>query len=279
MKKISDTSLIEKLISDEDFDKNAAEEIKEMIIKERSKPESMQNYDTIAELSHAYSEIMGSEEKLTEMTEEGINNVIAIADKLTAGRRFIHTKRFRITASMILASAAIIGANAMTVSAYNKNIVSTIIHFTKGGVAVNFKETDINETETDPYGMLAECAKYDIYPEVPYYLPEGFKLEYTSNHIVKGVIHNVRFDFKSEDKKQLIHFVFRRCYKPETLNSCIASDEYNISETIVNGHSAVVSKEDNQYVITFCDNQQTIFYMFTQDVPYDECDKIVASIR
>ena len=277
MKKISDTSLIEKLISDEDFDKNAAEEIKEMIIKERSKPESMQNYDTIAELSHAYSEIMGSEDKLTEMTEEGINNVIAIADKQTAGRRFRHTKRFRITASMILASAAIIGANAMTVSAYNKNIVSTIIYMTKGGVTVNFKETDINETETDPYGMLAECAKYDIYPEVPYYIPEGFELEHTSNSIVNGVIHKVSFDFKSKNKKQIIRLDFVRYFK-DVGDIRIASDKYNISETVVNGHPAVVSKEDDQYVIVFL-NEKTKFYMFTQDVPYDECDKIVASIR
>ena len=277
MKKISDTSLIEKLISDEDFDKNAAEEIKEMIIKERSKPESMQNYDTIAELSHAYSEIMGSEEKLTEMTEEGINNVIAIADKQTAGRRFRHTKRFRITASMILASAVIIGANAMTVSAYNKNIVSTIIYMTKGGVTVNFKEADINETETDPYGMLAECAKYDIYPEVPYYIPEGFELEHTSNSIVNGVIHKVSFDFKSKNKKQIIRLDFVRYFK-DVGDIRIASDKYNISETVVNGHPAVVSKEDDQYVIVFL-NEKTKFYMFTQDVPYDECDKIVASIR
>lgn len=275
MKKISDTSLIEKLISDEDFDKNAAEEIKEMIIKERSKPESMQNYDKIAELSQAYAEIMGSEDKLTEMTEEGINNVIAIADKLTAGRRFRHTKRFRITASMILASAAIIGANAMTVSAYNKNIVSTIIHMTKGGVTVNFKEADINETETDPYGMLAECAKYDIYPEVPYYIPEGFELTYTSNHNTEGFSNIVRFIFTND--KQTICIDYERFFsEPPEIN--IPSDDFNITQTVVNGNNAIISKEDDQFTITYM-KDKTLFFMFTRKVPYDECDKVVASIR
>lgn len=275
MKKISDTSLIEKLISDEDFDKNAAEEIKEMIIKERSKPESMQNYDKIAELSHAYSEIMGSEEKLTEMTEEGINNVIAIADKLTAGRRFIHTKRFRITASMILASAAIIGANAMTVSAYNKNIVSTIIYMTKGGVTVNFKETDINETETDPYGMLAECAKYDIYPEVPYYIPEGFEIDHINNNVDEEWCNRVSFVLKKDKESICFHFIR---YWDEVGQIGIPSNEHNITETTVNGYNAIVSKEDNQYTITFV-KDKTVFFMFTNKVPYSECEKIVNSIR
>ena len=275
MKKISDTSLIEKLISDEDFDKNAAEEIKEMIIKERSKPESMQNYDEIAELSHAYSEIMGSEEKLTEMTEEGINNVIAIADKQTAGRRFRHTRRFRITASMILASAAIIGANAMTVSAYNKNIVSTIIHFTKGGVTVNFKETDINETETDPYGMLAECAKYDIYPEVPYYIPEGFEIDHINNNVDKEWCNRVSFVLKKDKESICFHFIR---YWDEVGQIGIPSNEHNITETTVNGYNAIVSKEDNQYTITFV-KDKTVFFMFTNKVPYSECEKIVNSIR
>ena len=279
MGSILDENVMKQLLSDDDFDKCAAAEIKEMIDDEMSRPAHKRNYDRVAELSQAYAEITGISEALKGSSREQINSIMLMAEKATPKRRYRHLGKYRMMISMLAVVLVVFSVDRIYAAAYNKSIVSTIIHMTKGGVTVNFKETDINETETDPYGMLAECAKYDIYPEVPYYLPEGFKLEYTSNSIVKGVIHNVRFDFKSEDKKQLIHFVFRRCYIPETLNSCIASDEYNISETIVNGHNAVVSKEDNQYVITFCDNQQTIFYMFTQDVPYDECEKIVASIR
>jgi len=58
----------------------------------------------------------------------------------------------------------------------------------------------------------------------------------------------------------------------------IPSDNFNISETKVNGHIAIISKEDNQFTITYqADNIVTC--IFTQDVDYSECDKIIASIK
>ncbi len=46
----------------------------------------------------------------------------------------------------------------------------------------------------------------------------------------------------------------------------------------MNGSSAIVSKEDNQYTIMYLKGK-TEFFMFSVDVPYDECEKIVASIK
>ena len=58
----------------------------------------------------------------------------------------------------------------------------------------------------------------------------------------------------------------------------IPSDHFNISETEVNGCPAIISKEDNQYTITY-QRDKTVFFMFTRDVSYDECEKIVKSIK
>ena len=274
---ILDENVMKQLLSDDDFDKCAAAEIKEMIDDEMSRPAHKRNYDRVAELSQAYAEITGISEALKGSSREQINSIMLMAEKAAPKRRYRHLGKYRMMISMLAVVLVVFSVDRIYAAAYNKSIVSTIIHMTKGGVTVNFKETDINETETDPYGMLAECAKYDIYPEVPYYIPEGFELEHTSNSIVNGVIHKVSFDFKSKNKKQIIRLDFVRYFK-DVGDIRIASDKYNISETVVNGHPAVVSKEDDQYVIVFL-NEKTKFYMFTQDVPYDECDKIVASIR
>ena len=195
MKKISDNELAELLLADDDFDKKAAEEISEMVDKEMSKPSGLRNYNKIAELAQAYAEITGTAEALKNGREERINNILIMAEKVAPKRKSQYSRRYRMTLSLMATVLVFLGANTIAVAAYNKNIVSTIIHMTKGGVTVNFKETDINETETDPYGMLAECAKYDIYPEVPYYIPEGFTIKFITNHITKGVMHRVSFVF------------------------------------------------------------------------------------
>ena len=58
----------------------------------------------------------------------------------------------------------------------------------------------------------------------------------------------------------------------------IPSDKHNISEITVNGHAAVVSKEDNQMLVTF-QTGSYLFNMFADGIDYDECDKILENIK
>lgn len=85
----------------------------------------------------------------------------------------------------------------------------------------------------------------------------------------------VRFIFKKGN--QSISFDFE-VYKNEVGQIGIPSDHYNISETEINGYPAIVSKEDNQYTITY-QKDKTVFFMFADGVPYDECERIVESIK
>ena len=275
MGSILDENVMKQLLSDDDFDKCAAAEIKEMIDDEMSRPAHKRNYDRVAELSQAYAEITGISEALKGSSREQINSIMLMAEKATPKRRYRHLGKYRMMISMLAVVLVVFSVDRIYAAAYNKSIVSTIIHMTKGGVTVNFKETDIKETETDPYGMLAECAKYDIYPEVPYYIPEGFELTNTSNHITKDTCNTVRFFFNKD--KQTINIDFER-YWNEPLPVGIPSDQHNITEVIVNGTPAVISKEDDQFTIAYLKNN-TLFFMFTRNVPYDECEKIVESIR
>lgn len=65
-----------------------------------------------------------------------------------------------------------LAANFISVAAWDMNIVSAVIKLTKGGFSVDFGESEKNKivlptTEDDPYGIIAECAKYNIYFETP----------------------------------------------------------------------------------------------------------------
>ncbi len=56
------------------------------------------------------------------------------------------------------------------------------------------------------------------------------------------------------------------------------SDYFNISEIEINGCSAFVSKEDNQFTLSY-PKDNVLLSIFTVNVPYEECDKIIESIK
>ncbi|MDE6502252.1 MAG: DUF4367 domain-containing protein, partial [Ruminococcus sp.] len=137
------------------------------------------------------------------------------------------------------------------------------------------EEIYLPKSEDDPYGFIAKLAEYGIEFETPHYIPEGFVLTEVSTNVNENVANSVRFLY--EYKQQTISLSYKIFWN-DVSNIVIPSDHYNISETEVNGSPAIISKEDDQYTITY-QNGKTVFVMFTVDVPYDECEKIVASIK
>ena len=61
-------------------------------------------------------------------------------------------------------------------------------------------------------------------------------------------------------------------------NTGYPSDYFNVEEINIHGKSAVVSKEDNQYTLVYA-NGNLLMIVFTQDVDYEECQKLTESIE
>lgn len=269
--------IIEKVLSESDsFQDKSAKELREMLDNELSKPDNTADYSLVDELTTAIIETEGNN-RLTVDVDEKLHQ---FNGKTKEHGRIIHLPKWVVGLSA--ACVMLFCANCISVSAWNMNIVSAVVKFTKGGFSVNFEESesdiDIIElpiSEDDPYGLIAECAKYDIYPETPYYLPEGFKLTNIICNVNETSSNSIGFTFTKGEQSISIDY---EKYWYEIGNFVVPSDNYSISETEVNGHSAIVSKEDEQYTITFM-NDKTSFMMFTQDVPYEECEKIVNSIK
>lgn len=266
--------LAKKINADKSFRSEAYLYMKRQFDKETAKPLCKRDFEKIEQLTVDMSELFDDNDSL-----DGISKLYSRIDKL----RIQKSKKIRIVKRLIpVACCGIImlAANFISVTAWDMNIVSAVIKFTKGGFPIDFGESEKNKivlptTEDDPYGIIAECAKYNIYFETPQYIPDGFILTDVDINVNKDHANTVRFIYWKDNQNFSIDYTR---YWNEVDRIGIPSDHYNISETEVNGSPAIVSKEDNQYTITY-QKDKTVFFMFAQDVPYDECEKIVESIK
>ena len=240
---------------------------------ELDKPSRKQNIDKIMELSSVIADLEKEENK------EAIAESKAMLYEKTAEkeRKNFGMKRIRPVIALCCIMVVVFTANTISVSAWNMNIFSLIVELTQGGVKIDFnnqKEEEIilPTSDDDPYGIIAKCVEDGITIETPHYLPEGFKLT-TCETETPEENKFVVMTFKKGT--ELISFSFEAALDGPV---GIPSDKHNISETTINGHTAIISKEDNQMIAVF-KSGDFMFTMFTQDVDYAECDKILNSIR
>lgn len=265
--------LADKINVDKEFTVEAYSYIKTELDRETSKPLRKRDFDRIEQLTSQLAELSGDDFTLY--------NTERLYDRLRSYER--ESKKpvniFKRFVPVLCCFGLIFTANCVSVAAWDMNIVSALIEFSKGGFAVDFgkpkEEIHLPTSENDPYGFIAKLAEYDIEFETPHYIPEGFVLTEVNTNVNENMGNTVRFLY--EYKQQTISLSYNGFWNEMPMIG-IPSDHYNISETEVNGSPAIISKEDDQYTITF-QNGKNVFVMFTVNVPYDECEKIVASIK
>lgn len=271
--------LVQMINSDDDLKQKALESIKKELDIELKKPLKKRDFDKIAELTVQYRELQTGESEDI-ITKQGVNKLNTRIEQYKNKHMLPVFRYMKKLAPAFCVTAVIVIGNCMTVSAWDMNIFSAVIELTKGGFSVDFGKNEPEPVElptsvNDPYGFIAKLAEYDIEFETPHYIPEGFILTDVETNVNESFANTVRFLFKK--KKQSINIDYIR-YWNDVSQVGIPSDHYKISETEVNGSPAIVSKEDGQYTITYQKNK-TVFFLFSQDVSYDECDEIIQSIR
>lgn len=269
-----DKNVLNDIISAEPFKELSAEELTKELDAEIAKPNP--DYDLVDELTEA---ILEARKTPVKKEEEDIEAEIAmIKEKANAKKRIFRCPKW--VAAVSAACLMLVVANTVSVAALGMNIFSAAIEFTKGGFSVDFSKQEQNAielptSESDPYGFIAKLAEYDISFETPHYIPDGFVLTDVETNVNENYENTVSFHFVKDKKSIWIDFIK---YYNEVGQQGIPSDHYNISERDVNGATAIVSKEDNQYTITY-QKEKTVFFMFIQDLDYNECEKIVDSLK
>ena len=267
-----DKNILNNIFSTGTFTELSAEELTKELDAELAKPNP--DYDLVDELTAAILEAR-------EMPFREVDVETEIAMIKQNGNERKRTFRCPKWAAVATATCVmLLLANTVTYATLDMNIFSVGIELFRGGFSVDFGKQQQNAielptSEDDPYGFNTKLAEYGISFETPHYIPDGFVLTEVRTIVDEKYANTVSFIFRNGNQSFALDYDM---YFNEVANNTIPSDHYNISETEVNGSPAIVSKEDHQYTITYLKGK-TVFLMFAQDVPYDECEKIVASIE
>ncbi len=257
------------------FEQEALGELNRMLDEEMAKPHKMRDYAKIEEISCACAAVMGDAEQEKEAMQQGYETLTAALHK----PRIRMTRRFKAAAVLAGAAVLMVGANIFTVAAYDMNLFSALVKITEGGFALN-PQPEIDKlpvTAADPYGIKAECAKYGITEVLaPTYLPEGFTLGDVMHDYTEDYLNSVFFSFYAADRN-VIQISYNQ-WDNETLHGNTPCDDYNLTETEIDGNPAIISKEDGQYVLVFRNDTNLETQIWIEGVDYEECDKIVASL-
>lgn len=261
--------ILEKIRSEGLGEEIISEELEKQLDLELKKPSP--DYDLVDELTKAILEARGKTVKEIDVKPE----IQAIRQ-----RKIKHIRFPKWTVAVSAACVVLIGANVLSVSAWDMNIFSAIVEFTRGGMSVDLnKKQDIIElpvSEGDPYGIKAKCAEYGISPLTPYYLPEGFELVDFETNITE-VSADIMFFYKKEEKQ--ININYQQYYNVDDIPPVgMPTDTYNLQETEINGRTMFVLEEDNQFTATFL-NDDIVYVIYSNKLDYVECQKVVESMK
>ena len=262
--------IISKVLSEDNIsDLKESDKLEAMIDNELSKPEP--DCELVYELTLNALKSKGRK-PLCNDVDAKLKELKAMQEK--------EKKRFHMPKWLTgLAAACImlIFTNVISVSAWNMNIFSIVVKFTQGGAKINFgqdkEEIVLPTSESDPYGIIGKCEEIGITVETPHYIPDGFILTEIGTDTDNPQRKYICFAYEKEN--QLISITMDD-FMGDTVG--IPSDHHNISEREICGHTAIISKEDNQMISIFRSGN---FYVSigTINVDYTECDKILDSIQ
>ncbi|MDE6776840.1 MAG: DUF4367 domain-containing protein, partial [Oscillospiraceae bacterium] len=262
-------------------------EINKALDEELKKSAKKRDYDKIEELTQMYTELMGTETQVEASMQRWLSEV---KSKASPKRKI--TRKMRVVFATISVAVMLFVMNIITVSAFNMNVFSFIVHITNDDFSVNFplsssevSDNDIIELSVspdDPYGMIAECAKYGIYPETPHYLPEDYVLTLCRYVDMSSYKKRIRFTFTNQyNTQQSIMFSYDVYEDEESMSSAKFSNvEHHLSEIEINDKPAILAEEqkDKQFTVVYALDTLMIS-IFTLNVSWEEVDKVINSIN
>ena len=269
-----------------DLKEQFIQEINRVLEEELKKPARKRDYDKIEELTQAYTELMGTEAQVETSMQCCISEF-----KSKARSKTKITRKMRIVFAAISVAVVLFIMNIITVSAFNMNAFSFLVHLADDGFFVDSlvsNEVPSDEiiqlpvTPNDPYGMIAECAKYGIFSETPHYLPEGYVLTVCYYADMLSFLKQIKFTFRNQhNAKQTISFSFELYEDEKSIkNTKFLNVENRLNEIKINDKPAILAEEqkDKQFTVVY-PIDTLLITIFTQDVSKEEVNQIINSMQ
>lgn len=258
----------------EQVDMEILSDLKKDLAEEMSKPADERDEKLISELEDMISE---TEEEIINASKK--RSLDAIMKMLDEYKEPSHIKLFKRLSVAAAGLVVVLGLNAASIKTFGQNMFSAAYQLVNGGISISteqsVKKFGITSSESDPYGMKAKCAEYGFFPETPSYIPDGFVLDNVWEKS-DGNVDIVLFYFKKNDIK--LNFFYTNYKTNDEIPPIgIPTDTYNISEEQINGRTTYILKEDSQLTAAFVD-KRIVYTIFTEDLDYDECYKVLESL-
>ena len=268
-----DVKIIEKLNADSSIENQSLEQLRREYAEERAKKNP--DYALIGELAMIIAQKEGATPENIDVPE----CVAEIKRRANIKHRIFAPKRL---AAACIPLVLLFGLNAYTINAQGVNVFKALVDFVQGGVLIGFEDRqeesviELPTSENDKYGMKGKCAEYGVYPLVPEYLPDGFQL---SDITIDDENTFTLLVFSYVSGKRKISISYTKYHDSKDIPSILVpSDTHNITEKEINGQTMYILEEDNQFTATFLRNNM-IYVIFSDGLDYEECDKIVDSIK
>lgn len=261
-----------KVINDMEIRENMISDLERALEEEIEKPSKAWESEKIEELSETIYMLRGDGESNTYAPQEE-----AVLRKLRSRKLlFKHIcRRVAALAACLMVTLVVIITDK---PAYSVKPLPSGCKVSGSFVQIKFEEDgpiDLPMAVSDPYGMIAKAAEYNLEPVVPSYIPEGLELT-SADGRVSGRNSRCRFDFRN--KKQHIIWDIRRVAFWENMGEhCYATDTFDVTLEEIGGCTVYIIQNKEFDSAVFVDGL-TLYRLRVHYMDHEEFRKILDSL-
>lgn len=261
-----------KVINDMEIRENMISDLERALEEEIEKPSKAWESEKIEELSKTIYMLRGDGESNTYAPQEE-----AVLRKLRS-RKLLFKRMY----SRVAALAACLMVTFVVIitdkPAYSVKPLPAGCKVSGSYVQIKFEEDgpiDLPMAESDPYGMIAKAAEYNLEPVVPSYIPEGMELTRVDGR-VSGRNSRCQFDFTH--KKQTVSWDIRRLAFWENRGEpCYPTDTFDVTLEEIGGCTVYIIQNKEFDTAVFVDGL-TLYRLRVHYMDHEEFRKILDSL-
>lgn len=172
------------------IDTEILSDLRKDLEEETGKPQEERDENFIAELREMIS--VTESELINDSKKRSLESVMKMLDEQDKNNKKSGYLRVVKRFSTVAAAACLmffVGQNTKSMNAFSGKPLPDNCKISGNFVVVDDLYDESWQTD-DPYGMKVECAKYNMFPDTPSYIPDGFELEdisYSDNEISEAI--------------------------------------------------------------------------------------------
>lgn len=259
--------LLRKIIEDENVTVKTVEQLEREYELELQKPFEERDFDLLGEIAQTIDELQGGESNSAPMDK--------LNERIDTSVRKRKSRNKGLITLLCVILVIILPANIASQKVYGMNVFSAVVSFFNGNLFVDYDVIELPVSESDPYGLKAECEKNGMDVILPAYIPNGFRLVFNGFEETEEV-KSIDFHYRNGKQKLYINIKQHKIEIPDKI--FFPSGTRNLQELSIGDRLTFILKEKDGYTVTF-ENDFAVYYITTQGIDYGELMGILYSFE